>query len=549
MLRDSSCALMKFKLRLILCMAPALLMGACASHPPSKDNASRQHEASATPQQALAQALADAGQAWDAGMESEEGRLRYQAAASRVVNAWIACHDGCPQTAGDSVATSGSDSFQIRTSSPSDLHFDKLIPASTVPTRELHTRFTREGVGTPLIAWWKHTDERAATEPFMGKAGYLVPVTATLTFGKSSQAGRRTAVIELKDPRQQDSVLMKQHKFPLAADFSAPGEFFLAQAQARMSGLGGLLSTETNLGKLGLISLEPPKKDRIPVILVHGLMSRPATWQNVVNQLWSDPQIQSQCQFYFFRYPSGVPVIYSAAKLRERLEVLHGEYIKAGSRKHLNQMVLIGHSMGGLVSKSQVQDSKDKMWVNVFGTTPDKLNLPQAQLDSLRTYLEYKANPHVSRVVFVATPHRGSNLAQGWSGAFGSRLVRLPAHLMSDATSMLQGELPEDSPLRRLVEQGLPTSISNLSPSSKFVQTSIAIPLRPGLHIHSIIGNKGQRPLEDPRCSDGVVPYASAHLDGVESEFVVPSGHGAHEHPEAVAEIRRILHKHLAGLD
>ncbi|WP_075088327.1 hypothetical protein [Verrucomicrobium spinosum] len=120
---------------------------------------------------------------------------------------------------------------------------------------------------------------------------------------------------------------------------------------------------------------------------------------------------------------------------------------------------------------------------------------------------------------------------------------------MSDATSMLQGELPKDSPLRRLVEQGLPTSISNLSPSSKFVQTSIAIPLRPGLHIHSIIGNKGQRPLEDPRCSDGVVPYASAHLDGVESEFVVPSGHGAHEHPEAVAEIRRILHKHLASLD
>ncbi|WP_075088326.1 hypothetical protein [Verrucomicrobium spinosum] len=116
-------------------------------------------------------------------------------------------------------------------------------------------------------------------------------------------------------------------------------------------------------------------------------------------------------------------MIYSAAKLRERLEVLHGEYLKAGSRKHLNQMVLIGHSMGGLVSKSQVQDSKDKLWVNVFGTTPDRLNLPQAQLDSLRTYLEYKANPHVSRVVFVATrigaaisPRAGAGpLAAGWS--------------------------------------------------------------------------------------------------------------------------------------
>jgi len=344
-------------------------------------------------------------------------------------------------------------------------------------------------------------------------------------------------------------VRLKQHQLPLAADFSAPGEFFLSQTQARMSGIGALLSTNTNLDKLGLIALEPPKRERIPVIFVHGLMSRPATWQNVINELWSDPQIRSQYQFYFFRYPSGVPVVYSAARLRERLDTLHGEYVKTGSRKHHHHMVLIGHSMGGLVSKSQVQDSEDKMWVNVFGSTPDNLNLSQAQIDSLRKYLEYKANPHVDRVVFVATPHRGSHLAQGWGGNLGSRLVRLPAHMVADVTSVLQRDLPEDSPLRRLVQEGLPTSISNLSPSSKFVQTSIAIPLRAGLHVHSIIGNKRQLPLKDPRCSDGVVPYSSAHLDGVESEFVVSSGHGAHEHPEAVAEIRRILHLHLAELD
>lgn len=540
---------MSFKLRLMLHTATALLMVACASHPPSTGNAPRRSATTGNAHQALTLALADAGQAWDVGVDSQEGRQRYNAASARVVEAWIALRGDSTQDDSSSHPVSDVGPVQLSATWPADLRFDKLIPARTIPTRALEERITRDGVGTPLVAWWKHTEERAAKEPFMGKIGYLSPVTATLFFGKTTQTGGRTAVITLHDPRQTGSVSLNGHKAPLAGDFSAPGEFFLAQAQDRMSGIGALLSTGANIDKLGLIALEPPKKDRIPVILVHGLMSRPATWQNVVNELWSDPKIQSQCQFYFFRYPSGVPVIYSAAKLRERLEVLHGEYVKAGSRRHLNDMVLIGHSMGGLVSKSQVQDSKDKLWVNVFGTTPDKLNLSQAQVDSLRAYLEYKPNPHVSRVIFVATPHRGSTLAQGWGGAIGSRLVRLPSHLMADVSSVLQGDLPENSPLHRLLQQGLPTSINNLSPSSKFVQTSIAIPLRPGLHVHSIIGNKGQRPLEDPRCSDGVVPYTSAHLDGVESEFVVASGHGAHENPEAIAEMRRILHLHLAGLD
>jgi hypothetical protein len=48
--------------------------------------------------------------------------------------------------------------------------------------------------------------------------------------------------------------------------------------------------------------------------------------------------------------------------------------------------------------------------------------------------------------------------------------------------------------------------------------------------------------------SDGVVRYASAHLEGMASEKNVISAHsGAQDHPESIAEVRRILLEQLAS--
>ena len=439
---------------------------------------------------------------------------------------------------------SGHQTFELKASWPKDLRFDELVPAQQIKSRELKRRITTDGIGAPFVSLWKHSDERASKEPFMAVGGYISPVTATITFRLQS-SGTSTASLVLHDPREVDSVTINGKSQPLAEDITAVGELLLSNRKVRMSGLGALLHSESHLDKLGLIALEKPAPDRIPVILVHGLMSRPATWQNVVNELWSDPKLQRTCQFYFFRYPTGVPVIYSAAKLRQKLTELHDTLSRQGAGWNAEHMVLIGHSMGGLVSKSQVQDSGDRLWVNIFGSTPDKLGMSKEQAAALRAYLEYKPNPYISRVIFVATPHRGSSLASGRLGSVGNWLVSLPNTIMNDAFNIMQGKAPENGPLAELLAKRVPTSIDNLSPKSKFVQTSINLPLRPGLHVHSIIGNKKQKPLSDPSCSDGFVPYTSAHLDGVESELIVPYGHSAHEHPQAVNEIRRILHEHV----
>jgi len=56
---------------------------------------------------------------------------------------------------------------------------------------------------------------------------------------------------------------------------------------------------------------------------------------------------------------------------------------------------------------------------------------------------------------------------------------------------------------------------------------------------------KDDRPLDQE--DDGVVEYSSAHIEPVDSEFVVRHcNHSAQMNPRAIEEVRRILHANLA---
>ena len=480
------------------------------------------------------------------GLDSDVARRDYAAATARIVAAWQA-HTGDRPTTQPWVIKDGDQTWRIEPTWRKDLLFDTLIPITPSEERKLARVVKREGVGTPFVSRWKFTPERKKTNPFITDAGYISPVTVTLDPGPA-RSGAHTLRLQVHDSRVDKTVKLAGQDQPLAADFSAVGEWIMENSKQKgmsMPGLGALRNSQKYLDKLGLISLEPPSATRIPVIFVHGLMSRPLTWHNAFNELGADPDIQKNYQLYFFRYPSGVPVVYSAAKFRQNLALLRQELARIGNHRAVGNMVLIGHSMGGLVSKLQVQSSGDHLWINVFGARPSELGFKPEEISAFKEYLEFNPNPDVSRVIFVCTPHRGSSMATGFVGAVGRRLISLPGQILGNTFTLLQGDLPSTGIVNRLVQKGLPSSIDNLSPSSRFVQESIKIPLRKGLHIHSIIGNKDGLPLTDPKCSDGVVPYTSAHLDGVESEFVLRSKHGAHERAEAIAEMRRILLLHL----
>jgi len=90
-------------------------------------------------------------------------------------------------------------------------------------------------------------------------------------------------------------------------------------------------------------------------------------------------------------------------------------------------------------------------------------------------------------------------------------------------------------------------SIYNLRSSDPFIRLAADLPISPRVRYHSIIANDTPD-LPLAASSDGVVPYASAHLPGADSELVIPYGHSVQETPEAIIEIRRIMHLHLKEL-
>ncbi len=490
--------------------------------------------AAGTLNEALAAAEASSGQ------RSADETRTYNAATERATVLWLA-QAGGPSRRPLTVAGTGR-TYTRSASWPEDLLFDELIPALPVP-RENDYRDRRAGVGANLVARWHSTPERKAQHPFMAEAGFLAPVTATLDF-KGSQA-----ILRLHDPRPEQTAVIAGRTHMLSSDSGAVSRWVTHELKKKgqtmgMSGIKGLLKSADYMDKIGILSLEPVSSDRIPVIMAHGLLSRPLTWDRAYTELSADPVIARKYQFFFFRYPSGVPVAYSAARCRASLAALKKELDRKGNHIYRNRMILIGHSMGGLVSKSQVQSSGDILWKDILGGTPEELKLSAADVAAFRPLLEFTPNPDVSRVVFVCTPHRGSELAGGFLGKLGRRLIELPMNVLGDTFSILQGKAPDNPAIAKLLASGVPSSVENLSPKSRYVQEAMKLPIKRGLHIHSIIGNEKGLPLDDPKCSDGLVPYWSSHLDGVDSELLVRSGHSAQEKPETVDELRRILLLH-----
>ena len=93
----------------------------------------------------------------------------------------------------------------------------------------------------------------------------------------------------------------------------------------------------------------------------------------------------------------------------------------------------------------------------------------------------------------------------------------------------------------RVNARGGPTSLFSLAPNP-LLSGLAALPIK--VPFHSIIGNLGVD--QGPDSSDGLVSYRSSHLEGAESEKIIPAGHYLMANPETVAEIKRILEENIA---
>ena len=397
----------------------------------------------------------------------------------------------------------------------SALAFTEFEPVTQVRIArpELH----RAGLGLPLVA---HV---APGDPNAPRGGYRVALTlVALPYGTANACCQ----VALVDPQRYQAVHTAHGDVPLAMDLEAPLAATRATGPSRRAGSANLLRPGGFTGRPRISFLQPYDPGKVPVVLVHGLMSTPRMWEPIVLDLLADPVIRARFQFWFFYYPTGKPVPLSALHLREALD----DAVRVHGVRQ--PMVLVGHSMGGILSRAQVS----RMTLEQAETmVPEVASLPEQSV--VRRALVFGPRTDVARVVFLFTPHRGSRLASGGLGAWATWLIRIPDTLLTEL-----GIGAED--LSTLRGNRLPTSIHGLSPHSLFLQALDES--EPTVPAHSIIGDRGRG--DGVAGSDGVVPYTSAHLASAESERLVPSGHREIAHPQTLAEIRRIIRLALTGL-
>jgi hypothetical protein len=204
-------------------------------------------------------------------------------------------------------------------------------------------------------------------------------------------------------------------------------------------------------------------------------------------------------------------------------------------------MVLIGHSMGGLLCKMMTQESGTKLWDLMTDRSFEKLAGPKEALEQLRSEMVFKPLPEVHRLIFIATPHRGSRL--DWEPARGiaTLVVRPHARLQQAHASLLASNDPDAfTPTFRA---GPATSVDQIAWEHPLLLAIDGLPFNAAVKRHSIIAEP--RKTARPGGGDGLVPYASAHHPGANSELLVNAGHCCLDNRDVIGEVARILREHV----
>jgi pimeloyl-ACP methyl ester carboxylesterase len=383
-------------------------------------------------------------------------------------------------------------------------------------------RSKRDGLGAPVVAVGREANQDARANFSLPRIYYGVTVVARFE-------GRR-CVLSFEDPLAEETIQVDGHTYSLAADFTVPLAVMLASTNPKKFELSRLLNPAKYAETARISRLQPYDPNKTVVLIVHGLMDTPATWTLMLNSLRGHEDIRRNYQFWFYSYPSGYPYPYSASILRRELDA-------AEKRFPLRKpMVVIGHSMGGCISRLLITDTGDKLWMELFKKPPEQVPLSPEAKEILSEAIIFRHRPEIGRVIFISAPLRGSDLASNWVGRIGSSLVRSPSTLLNAGNEAFKITTFHSADLKL---KRMPNSVDTLAPNNRFVKAINTIPITPGIPYHTIIGDRGKG--DSPNSSDGIVPYWSSHMDGAKSELIVPSAHSAHQNPQAIEEVRRIL--------
>jgi pimeloyl-ACP methyl ester carboxylesterase len=426
----------------------------------------------------------------------------------------------------------------------SGYRFTRFIPVGEFVVRGFSNRYRQAGVGAPLAAELEPVDSGPAAEAARKRIPprTRVPLTAFLRIANPRRGiieGTVQGKIELYAADRASTVAVGGREVPLELEPTAALAYQLEGAPIWDFEIAGFrFADQSAIFGDGLIMMRPYRPGRIPVVLVHGTASSPVRWAELFNEISHDPVVSGRYQFWLFQYNTGQPIIYSAMLLRRALRSVLSEIDPLGEDEALRRMVIIGHSQGGILTKLMAVNSGTRFWNNVSEDPFDDFELEPEARQLLREAMFFEPLPTLRRVVFIATPHRGSYKATGWALDLIRRFITLPGTLVSQFQGLLKSPTFAHMGIRQL-----PTSVDNMSPGHPFLRALNSLPIDSRITAHSIIAVLGEGPVTGK--TDGVVAYESAHIDGVASEKVVRSSHSTQGHPETVEEVRRILREHV----
>lgn len=420
--------------------------------------------------------------------------------------------------------------------------YEMLVPSTWLKLKGIDwTREKQKGFGASMCGVTVSTEERRKADPMMPQGGRGTPLNASFRFSGSSVSFR------LQNLMTESSTTVAGRQVPLEGDFTAALASLYNQRTVRYSGLTAMLRPGGFEQFTGIYSVEPYRTDKTPLILVHGLMSSGESWLPFINQLLGNTFVRENYQILVFNYPSGNMISKNAADLRDGLRELQQFYDPGRRDPKMRNSVILGHSMGGVISNMQIRDSGTYLYDSVFEDDLDQLKLDAEKKKTIQRLLFYEANPDIDRAILLAAPFRGSAFASNRIGAIGAWLISLPFNVVEsiiqddDIFDSLNQETVGDEWRHRSLN-----SVNSLRPDNPTLHDVLKSPPRKGVKVHTIIAqHKAKDPLLES--SDGVVPYTSARLEEADTEkVVVGETHRSMVNArETVEEVERILYEHL----
>lgn len=418
---------------------------------------------------------------------------------------------------------------------PSDFERLLLPPHGHEPL--LQRRYECAGVGLPLVVERARRECDPLEARFFPEQSFFA-ATAVLEFAElpvvcDPAAFPASARLTFYNPVTVRCTQTTSQ--PLAMDLSAPLAATLEVAPSTY--LAGFIDPGSAGTQPRLTMLEPYQRGKIPLVLIHGLFSDPESWADMINDLRATPGFAEHYQIWVFRYPTGRGFLQSATALRHQLHALVAMLNCEQPDPALQNIVLVGHSMGGLIAKLQVTYSDDLVWNELANRPLPTINTTEQTRRYLALNSYFTPSPNVARVIFIASPFEGSGRSSGLIGRGASLLVEA-----SPEQEAMHDQLVRDNPdtFNPQFERRLPTSIDMLEPDSPLLDAMRNMRMSPCVALNNIIGDCLPCTLDGP--SDGVVSVRSATHPCCQSVVMFKAFHPkVHRDLRASEEVLRIL--------